>query len=109
MADTRHPRGSASSLPAECTVNVVHFCEPSPHVGEAPVRWILYTTEPIDTPEQLAAIVDIYRARWRIEQFFKALKTGCAFESKQLESVEALVNALALTCPLDGDCCICAH
>ena len=36
------------------------------------------TTEPIDTVEQVLRIVDWYRARWVIEEFFKALKTGCA-------------------------------
>jgi hypothetical protein len=51
---------------------------------------------PIDTPEQVAAIVDAYRARWVIEEFFKALKTGCAYEKRQLETFRALVNALAI-------------
>jgi hypothetical protein len=31
-----------------------------------------------------------------IEEYFKALKTGCAIEKRQLESLRALVNALAL-------------
>src|SRR5439155_24499947 len=29
------------------------------------------------------------------EEYFKALKTGCAYESKQLESAHALINLLA--------------
>jgi len=35
-----------------------------------------------------------------IEEFFKALKTGCAFEKRQLESLPALLNALAVFAPL---------
>ena len=96
----RRPSTYASPTPKGCPLHVVHVWEPSPPVGEAPVRWILLTTEPIDTPEQLLAIVDIYRARWRIEELFKALKTGCAFEQKQLESYEGLVNALAVYLPI---------
>ena len=61
-----------------------------------PVEWKLLTNLPIDTPEQVAAIVDAYRARWMIEEFFKALKSGCAYEKRQLETFRALVNALAI-------------
>jgi len=81
-------------------VNVVHVRElDAPH-DEPPVDWLLCTTEPIDTAEQLMAIVDAYRARWVIEEFFKALKTGCALEKRQLESYRALTNALALFVPV---------
>ena len=74
--------------------------EPAPPENEAPVEWFLFTTEPVDTEENVLAVVDHYRARWRIEELFKALKTGCAFEKRQLESFEALINALAIFLPL---------
>jgi hypothetical protein len=60
----------------------------------------LVTNEPIDTAEQVAAVVDAYRARWVIEEFFKALKTGCQIEKRQMESYEALLIALALFLPI---------
>ena len=50
--------------------------------------------------EQVLKIIDCYRGRWRIEEFFKALKTGCAFEKRQLESRQTLLNALALFIPV---------
>ena len=81
-------------------VNVVRVWEHSPIEGDPPVEWILYTSERVDTPEQLFAVVDIYRCRWVIEEFFKALKTGCAFEKRQLESFHALSNALSLFVPV---------
>jgi hypothetical protein len=61
-----------------------------------PVSWKLITNLPIDIPEHVAAIVDAYRGRWVIEEFFKAIKTGCAFEKRQLETLRALLNALAI-------------
>jgi hypothetical protein len=67
----------------------------APNYAET-VEWKLLTNLPIDTPEQVAAIVDAYRARWVIEEFFKALKTGCAYEKRQLETFRALMNALAI-------------
>jgi len=82
--------------PESLSVNVVTVVEPDPPTGQEPVCWRLLTTEPIDKPEQVEAVVDAYRARWRIEEFFKALKTGCSLEKRQLESLQTLVNALAM-------------
>lgn len=86
--------------PEKLTINVVDVFEPNPPPGEAAVRWLLLTTEPVDTLEQLKAIVDAYRSRWVIEEYFKALKSGCAYQERQLESAHALLNALALFIPI---------
>lgn len=82
------------------TLNVVRVWEPAPVGGQPAVEWMLVTDLPIVTPAQLERIVDIYRLRWTIEEFFKALKTGCAFEQRQLESRHALENALAILVPI---------
>lgn len=91
---------SAHAPEKEIQVNVVHVWEPSPPKGEPPVFWILHTTEPIATQAQLLAVVDAYRSRWVIEEFFKALKTGCSIEKRQLESYHALSLALAVFVPI---------
>jgi hypothetical protein len=86
--------------PASICVNVVCARERNAPKGEEPVEWILITTEPIKTRAQILKVVDIYRARWVIEEFFKALKTGCAFEKRQLESWHTLRNALGMFIPI---------
>lgn len=78
------------------TINVVRVWEPAPPDGEAAIEWVLLTSEPIDTPEQQLAVVDYYRARWVIEEYFKAIKSGCDFEKRQLQDYESLVNLLAV-------------
>lgn len=93
-------RSSAESLQEESTLNVVRVWEPSPPQGEPAVEWVLYTTEAIDAAEQVLRVVDCYRARWTIEEYFKALKSGCAVEKRQLGDLYALVNATALSLPL---------
>lgn len=45
-------------------------------------------------------MIDIYRARWTIEEYFKALKTGCAYEKRQLESQKTLTNLLGILVPI---------
>lgn len=74
--------------------------EVDPPEPNSAVEWVLLTGEPIDTAEQLLRIVDFYRARWVIEELFKALKTGCSFEKRQLCTLHALSNALSTLLPL---------
>lgn len=96
----RRPRHGRSHTPAALRLNVVRVHEKNVGCGIEPVEWRLVTTEPIDTVEDVAAIVDGYRARWVIEEYFRALKQGCAYERRQLESKHALLNALAVFAPI---------
>lgn len=98
---TRLARPRASQADAdELPVNVVHVVEVDPPEGETPVSWTLVTSLPVETSEQIAAVIDAYRARWLIEEFFKALKTGCSYEKRQLESLDALLVAFSLLAPI---------
>ncbi len=99
-ATLKRPKARSSKLPAALTLNFVHVWEPDPPPGQDPVEWRLVTTEPTSTVEEIVAVVDWYRARWLVEEFFKALKTGCAYEKRQLESRSAMLNALALLAPV---------
>jgi hypothetical protein len=90
----------APGSPPSLKVNVVTVLEHDCPKGEQPIEWYLVTNEPIDTTEKVAAIVDAYRARWVIEELFKALKSGCQIEKRQMESYEALRIALALFLPI---------
>jgi hypothetical protein len=87
-------------LPESLAVNVVRVHEIDPPENEDPIEWLLVTTESIATREDVVAIVNHYRARWLVEEFFKALKTGCALEARQLESREALLRILAIFLPI---------
>jgi hypothetical protein len=94
------PHGLPTTLPATLALNVVDVREVGAPEGEMPVSWVLLTSEPVTTKEQVERVVDIYRARWVIEDYFMALKTGCAFESRQLESATTLLNLLAILVPI---------
>jgi len=89
-----------TDTPSSLRLNVVRVWEPSPPDGEKPIEWILFTSEPVMTPAEICQVVDWYRSRWVIEEYFKALKTGCAYEKRQLETFHALRNALALFAPM---------
>jgi hypothetical protein len=87
-------------IAAQLQLNVVRVFEVDTPAGCEPVEWRLVTTEPIDTAEQILTVVDFYRKRWVIEEFFKALKTGCAVEKRQIESLDGLLKVLALFVPI---------
>jgi hypothetical protein len=89
-----HP--NRRELPRNLVLNVVLVREVDQPSYSVPVSWMLATNEPVATAAQVERVVDAYRARWVIEEFFKALKTGCAYEKRQLETFHALVNALAV-------------
>lgn len=82
------------------TLNLVRVYEENPPAGEKPVEWLLYTTESIATEADVTAVVDMYRARWMIEECNKAIKTGCRYEERQFETQEALVNLFVMTLPI---------
>lgn len=90
----------APGSPPSLKVNVVTVLARDCPEGQEPIVWYLVTNEPIDTAKQVAEVVDAYRVRWVIEELFKALKTGCHIEKRQMESYEALRIALALFLPI---------
>lgn len=79
------------SPPVELEVNVVWAREagttPS---GEEPLDWMLLTNAPIDSPEDVLAVLRSYKARWRIEDLHKTWKSGGGHvEDMQLHTVHA--------------------
>lgn len=92
------PNYMSDSEPLE--LNVVQVLEEDPPKGEEPIAWVLATSLPVKTKAQVATVLDFYRARWLIEEFHKALKTGCMFEKRQLESFESITTLLALCYPI---------
>jgi hypothetical protein len=80
----------------EVTVNVILVEETNPPTGCEPIQWLLITTMPIDTAEQVQIIVSAYCIRWQIEIFFKTLKTGCRVEKRQFQRLDRMLNCLAV-------------
>ena len=98
--ELRRSNNFVPGCPPSLRVNVVTVTERDCPPDCAPIAWYLVTSEPVDTIEEVEAVVDAYRARWVIEELFKALKTGCNFERRQLESFQSLRIALAIFLPI---------
>lgn len=95
---TLKPPSRAKDTPklAAVTINAVLVREVDPPDGEPAIEWLLLTSLPIGTFEQVCLIIQYYTCRWEIETYFRVLKSGCAVQELQLETVDRFVNCLTL-------------
>lgn len=76
---------------------VVRVWEPEPPAGEEALEWVLLSTLPAETAEQLRQRRDWYALRWPVaEDYHQAEKTGCREEHVRFQDVEALKASLAV-------------
>jgi hypothetical protein len=71
--------------------------EPEGGGTHEPLNWILLTSEPVDTVEQVKQIVRYYELRWRIEEYHKAWKSGVGVERLRQQSAENLERMVVIT------------
>jgi Transposase DDE domain len=88
---------SLRDLPKNLPLNLVDVREIDPQAGTEPLHWRLLTTHPVTTAEQAWRIVEWYKQRWLIEQFFRVLKTqGFKLEDSQIATAERLLKLVAI-------------
>lgn len=81
------------------TVQAVEVREVDGPTGGPPLHWRLLTSLPCQTWAQAQRIIGRYTARWLVEEYHKALKTGAGVEHSQMEEayrLETLVAVLAV-------------
>jgi hypothetical protein len=87
------PHGATGSVP----MWAVEVAEVEPPEGVEPIDWLLLTSDPISSVAEAWQRVDWYRCRWRIEEFFQVLKSGCRVEARQFESRGTYEASLAIS------------
>lgn len=66
QVNVRGPSRVGGKLP-DVKLNVVEAIELDPPEGEEPIRWVLFTSLPIDTIAQVQRVIELYGLRWKIE------------------------------------------
>lgn len=92
----RGPSRPGQGKLADVAVNVVLVREEQPPADVEPIEWLLLTSLPVETVEQVLLVVQDYCCRWQIEIYFRVLKSGCQVEASQMESAAAFEAYLAL-------------
>jgi hypothetical protein len=91
----RPPPRPDRKLP-EVTANIVWVRELHPPEGDVAVEWLLVTTLPVDTVEEVQTILQYYTVRFLIEVLFRVLKSGCRVEERLFEHIDRLLPCIAL-------------
>jgi len=71
-------------------MNVIEVVEVNAPKGVTPIRWVLFTSLPVATFDDAWTVIGYYELRWLVEEYHKAIKTGCATESRQLKAAGRL-------------------
>lgn len=79
-------------------LQIIHAEELDPPESRAPVFWKLITNLPVATHAEAVHKLEWYALRWKIETFFRTLKTGCRIEELRLATADRLANCIALCC-----------
>ena len=84
-------------LPKSLPLTLVEVCESDPLAGTEPLHWRLLTTHPVANAEEAWRIIEWYKRRWLIEQFFRVLKTqGFKLEDSQIDTADRLLKLVAI-------------
>lgn len=88
--------GAAADLPATIALTMVDVRETSTPQDGKPIHWRLLTTHAVTNPGEARRIVDLYRMRWTIEEFFHTLKTaGFDIEAADIGDPKAMIKFVA--------------
>jgi hypothetical protein len=92
-----HP-SPAPDLPDTIRLTMVDVREVSSNHDGEPIHWRLLTTHVLTSPQQARRIVDLYRMRWTIEEFFRTIKTaGFNIEAVDIGEPEVMIKFVAAT------------
>jgi len=75
---------------------MVHLAEVDAPAGIKPIEWFLMTTLPVKNDADALQCVRWYRARWRIEEWHRVLKSGCNIEKVKNRSAGNIKRAIAV-------------
>ena len=82
--------------PNPVDVNIVVIRETEPPAGCKALCWVLLTSLPVDTDEQLAYVGRCYELRWSVEEFFRLLKSGYRILYSRLDNAQKIAKNLVI-------------
>lgn len=91
------PIGKQKRYPA-LDLTVIHATERGTPDGRSRIVWKLITDLPIHSCEDAVEKLNWYATRWKIEVFFKVLKSGCKAEESKLRTAERLAKLISVLC-----------
>jgi hypothetical protein len=92
----RKPLHGAAGLPDTVPLAVVDVRETSTPKDGKPIHWRLLTTHPVTSVADARRMIDLYRMRWIVEEYFHTQKTGgFDIEAADISDPEAMIRFAA--------------
>ena len=77
-------------------LNCVIAREKKPRRNKDRIEWIILTDLPVNNIDDAKKIILYYKKRWKIEEFFKVLKSGCKVEHHIFRDIKYLERMIAI-------------
>ncbi|MDE2833493.1 MAG: IS4 family transposase [Bacteroidota bacterium] len=78
------------------TLSAVHIKEIDPPPGKQAIEWYLLTSLKVQSVSDAKQVIEYYLKRWRIEEFFRVLTSGCKVEDRAYRTALRLQRSLAI-------------
>ena len=93
------PIGKANDYP-EMSVTFLTATETTDPKDREKISWTFITNLPIRTNKQALDAIGWYKQRWKIEVYFKVLKSGLKLEESKLRTSDRLIRLISICCIL---------
>jgi Transposase DDE domain len=91
------PKADLERLPARVDLHLVDIRETGGAPGIAPIHWLLLTSHAVPDIGMARKMLDYYRKRWIIEEYFRTLKTaGFRIEEADISKPKLMLKFVAL-------------
>ena len=93
-----HPPGGGQKERSPIEVTVIRAHEANPPAGQEGIEWTLLTDKLVDSFRDAVEKLEWYGRRWKVETYFKNLKSGCRAEDSRLRTSDRLIGLLSVFC-----------
>lgn len=90
------PENTDHKISDKLAVYVVSAKEINAPIGVEVINWTLLTNVPVSNFEEAIERINWYKLRWKIEEYFRVLKSGCKIEASRLSAGTKLQKLIAI-------------
>jgi hypothetical protein len=91
------PRRSRTRATPSLTLWIVEVKERQPPANSVPLHWQLFSLFPVRTEQDAERVIQVYKRRWKCEDYIKIAKSGCQLESQHVDRLASFKRLLALS------------
>ncbi|WP_444996597.1 IS4 family transposase [Aliikangiella sp. IMCC44359] len=93
------PIGKEAHYP-DIRVTFISAIETDTPEDREPIRWSFITNLPVKSKKDIKQVLDWYKQRWKIETYFKVIKSGFKVEESKLRTADRLSRLISMCCIL---------